>query len=41
MREVKQLVLRSGVGQSNIPFGIKGKDTDPSVLSGRSSGSKG
>lgn len=22
------------MGQSNIPFGIKGKDTDPSVLSG-------
>lgn len=31
---MKQLVLRSGVGQSNISFGIKGKDADPLVLSG-------
>lgn len=31
---MKQLVLRSGVGQSSVSFCIKGKDADPLALSG-------
>lgn len=34
MPREKQLVLRSGMGQSDVSFSIKGKDTDPLVLSG-------
>lgn len=30
---MRQLVLRSGVGQSSVSFDVKGKDTDPLVLS--------
>jgi len=34
MPRVKQLVVRCDVGQSNVPFAIRGKGTDPLVLSG-------